>query len=71
MNNASLGSAEHGGCAQTSEPQLELEESTVHSIERNAASRRARARQGEGCSGCGLRATSEFRSTDVRQFDPN
>ncbi|KYQ55239.1 hypothetical protein ALC60_05864, partial [Trachymyrmex zeteki] len=27
-----------------------------------------------GCNerdGCGLRATSEFRSTDVRQFDPN
>ncbi|KYN08931.1 hypothetical protein ALC57_18897, partial [Trachymyrmex cornetzi] len=27
-----------------------------------------------GCSerdGCGLRATSEFRSTDVQQFDPN
>ncbi|EGI69655.1 hypothetical protein G5I_01562 [Acromyrmex echinatior] len=33
---------EPGGCAQTSEPQLELEESTVHSIERNATSWRAR-----------------------------
>lgn len=36
MNNASLGSAEHRGCARTSEPQLELEESSVHSIERDA-----------------------------------
>lgn len=54
MNNADFGSTEHRGCARTSEPQLELEESTVQSIERNAgagagagtgaAARRARAR---------------------------
>ncbi|KYM88443.1 hypothetical protein ALC53_02926 [Atta colombica] len=120
MQVSTLLSMEPGGCAQTSEPQLELEESTVHSIERNATSWRARARvdswrsraalifcsrrrrvrshqsyfrvdgnclsgnirnmgrrkvsAGHGCSerdGCGLRATSEFSSTDVRQFDSN
>lgn len=37
MNNADLGSAKHRGCARTSGSQLELEESTVHSIERNEA----------------------------------
>jgi len=37
MNNADLGSAEHRGCARTLEPQLELEESTVRSIERARA----------------------------------
>lgn len=52
MNNADFGSTEHRGCARTSEPQLELEESAVQSIERNAdagagtgaAARRAPAR---------------------------
>lgn len=43
MNNAGLDSAEHRGCARTSGPQLELEESTVHSIERDAPPRAARA----------------------------
>lgn len=47
MNNADFGSTEHRGCARTSEPQLELEESTVQSIERNAgAGAGAAARRG-------------------------